>query len=1070
MSTAQFDAAFARYVEQARQARDSDQHHDHRRQLFLGFLDDAFEIKAADVEVEQYHQIAGRQVSAKGIARVKKGWIDAVFRDLIFEFKRDLKREEADGLRELRDYLSTIDNGAECVGLMTDGLKFIAYTLDADQPDGLLKGDSFDLEKAAPAEAFLWLDAYLLKQKHLPPTSADIVHRFGLTSPTFGRAASILRAALRVFAASEANALAVKRQQWAFHLARVYGSADASNDEMFVRHTYLCQFAKILAYTASFGVQRATLEMEQIIDGRAFEVLGVSNVGEQDFFAWALAPEVREQTLAVLRQIAGSLVVYDLARIDEDLLKQLYQNLVEAETRHELGEFYTPDWLAELTLREIGYHPGQSLLDPACGSGTFLFLALRLLKEQGVTGAALVDFALENIMGMDVHPLAVTIARINYMLAILPHLRAGGRRGQRAIPVFLANSLQMPTSPIKNLKVIEVPLDSPPPFQIPAEAAQRPNELTEVLEQMGRFAERAAPRLPDNPSFVEFGKFALSRLAPTDAAETQRVIWNNNAKLLAKQIAAGRDSIWVYVLQNTSRPLILQHHKFDVVAGNPPWIAYRYLQDQSYQQDVKTLIREYGLLASSETKLNSVMELGTLFFEHCHAVYLKPGGTVAFVLPRSVLTGAKQHRAFQEKGFSRVLDLKGVAPLFGVECCVMIRSGDVVYKAAIPTTRFVGALPAHECSWEQASARLARSEGGADFARQAQVASPYYHPRFKQGATLVPRNLVFVTSAQPDLAPGELARSSITRSDPDVDEEAKAPWKGLRLQGHLDEEFLYATLLSKQMVPFGVRRLHLVALPVTIGIPKEKTLIAGSQPERFILMSLKEMRDTIRLARSADDWFEPAEQLWAQYRKSVNMSLWERYNYQQGITAQSAAPGYLMVYNKSGSNLASAVIDTSKLPIINGTKPRAFVAEANTYFYRGPNPAEAYFLSALLNAPCVDHAIKAHQPRGIYVGPRHITRLPFEVCPIPPFDPADPDHQRLAALSQQAHAAVAALDLTAGGVVAARKKAREAARAQIAEIDLIAQRLLSLAPAVGLAPEPAGEDEEEEEAEGEPGV
>src|SRR5579859_1855494 len=97
-----------------------------------------------------------------------------------------------------------------------------------------------------------------------------IVHRFGLTSPTFGRAASILRAALRVFAASEANALAVKRQQWAFHLARVYGSADASNDEMFVRHTYLCQFAKILAYTASFGVQRATLEMEQIIDGRAF--------------------------------------------------------------------------------------------------------------------------------------------------------------------------------------------------------------------------------------------------------------------------------------------------------------------------------------------------------------------------------------------------------------------------------------------------------------------------------------------------------------------------------------------------------------------------------------------------------------------------------------------------------------------------------------------------------------------------------------------------------------------------------------------------------------------------------
>lgn len=46
-----------------------------------------------------------------------------------------------------------------------------------------------------------------------------------------------------------------------------------------------------------------------------------------------------------------------------------------------------------------------------------------------------------------------------------------------------------------------------------------------------------------------------------------------------------------------------------------------------------------------------------------------------------------------------------------------------------------------------------------------------------------------------------------------------------------------------------------------------------------------------------------------------------------------------------------------------------------------------------------------------------------------------------------AHAAVATLDLAAGGVVAARKRARAAAQAQIAAIDGIAQRLLGLAPA-----------------------
>ena len=116
--------------------------------------------------------------------------------------------------------------------------------------------------------------------------------------------------------------------------------------------------------------------------------------------------------------MSAELQVYDLSAVRQDLLKQLYQNLVDPETRHDLGEYYTPDWLAQLTLQEIDYRAAQSLLDPACGSGTFLFNAIRRLADNGLTGRDLVDFALNNIVGTDVHPLAVTIARINYMLAL----------------------------------------------------------------------------------------------------------------------------------------------------------------------------------------------------------------------------------------------------------------------------------------------------------------------------------------------------------------------------------------------------------------------------------------------------------------------------------------------------------------------------------------------------------------------------------------------------------------------------------------------------------------------------
>jgi len=901
----QFDAIFAEYLTQAKQARDQNQHHDFRRQLFLSFLQKAFDIELSDIEVERYVQIANQQVPMKGIARIRKGWIDAVFNDLIFEFKRDLKKEEAEGLRELRDYLSTLPNGKECIGLLTDGLFFTAYVLDASQPHHLRKIDSINIEGVAPQLVYLWLDAYLLRQSNTPPTSADIVRRFGLLSPTFVAAAQPLREALKIFSISEAGAFEVKRQQWAFHLARVYGNADISNEEMFIRHTYLCQFAKILAYASYFGVSDTTKHVEGIINGQAFQVLGVSNIGEQDFFAWVLAPEVRSQTLDVFRRIAESLVVYNLKQIDEDLLKQLYQNLVEPETRHELGEFYTPDWLAELTLREIDYQPGQSLLDPACGSGTFLFTAIRLLSEQGMRGQALVDFALEHIMGIDVHPLAVTIAKINYMLAILPHLRSGGSRRLRMIPISMANALQVPSKSY-HIEVIEVPIELGASFKIPAEAARHPNELVEVLEEMGRYAKQVAT-IPDQAKFGDFSDFAITKLSGKGNSwdiSAERTTWSSNARQLAKQIKEGRDTIWGYVLQNTTRTLVLSYRKSDVVAGNPPWIAYRLIQDQTYQGEIKKLIREYELLAANEMKLNTQMELATLFFEHCRRMYLKPEGTIAFVMPRSVITGAKQHHAFQQHGFSRILDLKQVAPLFGVETCVMIRNSNDIFTQVFPTVRFAGVLPAHECTWSEATTVLTRTNTTTDFVKKEAIASLYYYPRFKQGATLVPRNLAFVTSAQPDLAPGQIAFTPIMHSDPDVNDEAKEPWKGLRLEGHIDDDFLFATLLSKNLVPFGARKFHLVALPMRVEVSKQIAALPGKlEEERFIPMSLDEMRDSISLARSADDWFKNAEQLWERYRKTVTMSLWDRFNYQQGVIGQSATPGYFVLYGATGSNI-----------------------------------------------------------------------------------------------------------------------------------------------------------------------
>jgi len=1017
-----FSEVFQDYLSQARAAKAENRHHDYRRALFLDFLKLAFGFKPDEFEVEKFLKIDLRQ----------HGWVDALFRDLVFEFKRDMERERADGLRELQDYLRTLPYGAESVGLLTDGLLFEVYVLDGGE---LRQTDTFDLGKADDEMAFLWLDSYLFSQKNIAPTSADIVRRFGAQSPTFQAAARVLETMLEQLAG--APALDVKRKQWRAVLAKVYGS-DIGSDDLFIRHTFLNQFAKLLAYAALRGIPREDDVLANIISGEAFHAFGVSNLGEIDFFAWILADEVLDDAVAMLRRLAQSLVVYDLGQINEDLLKQLYQNLVDPETRHDLGEYYTPDWLAELTLQEIDYQPGQSLLDPSCGSGTFLFMAIRRLASLGMTGWSLVDFALENIAGMDVHPLAVTVARINYLLAIIPHMRGKRERasmGLVPLPVYMADALLMPEEGGQHRDTLLVPVDRERDefFHIPTSAAQVPSVFSDVIDLMESYAQRPPEDL--NMGLAQaFGEVVKSRFGAAERGyglDLSPVYWLQNLRLLNRLIHEERNSIWAYMLKNTARPLLLAAQKFDVIAGNPPWLSYRFIRDKVYQDEVKGLTLRYGLLETGDVKLFTQMDLSTLFMVHCELNYLREGGTIAFVMPRSVITGAKQHRPFQARGITRVIDLLRVFPLFNVPSCVLVRRTNELHTRDVPTTAYQARLPAHQMALADAQPYMHTADSTTRFVGAVAVASPYYYDRFKSGANLYPRNLCYVRPRQ-HLQPGDAAVNPVMESDPDVDQEAKAPWKGVRLEGQVFAPYLYATLLSKNLVPFGFRRLHLVALPVRIDT--EGTLRMMEEHD-FLAAG------DIRCWRT---WFEPAERKWQELKKeTTGESLVEWVNYHNKLTDQSPFGVFKVLYNASGGHLAACVVDTRGPAVKVYEYPtRGFIVDVKTYGFDTESPEEAHYLSALLNAPCVDDEIKAFQSRGSF-GERDIHRTPFEACAIPPFDASDPDHLELARLSQEAHAVVAQIEFT-GAVVKARRTARAAVEAQIAAIDEIARRILGL--------------------------
>jgi hypothetical protein len=104
--------------------------------------------------------------------------------------------------------------------------------------------------------------------------------------------------------------------------------------------------------------------------------------------------------------------------------------------------------LAELILNEVGYDGNnlKRVLDPACGSGTFLVLAIQRAikwgKKNSRPNLEIAKSIVENIWGFDLNPLAVIASRTNYLFALgdlVNELKAGFE-----IPIYLADSVLIP--------------------------------------------------------------------------------------------------------------------------------------------------------------------------------------------------------------------------------------------------------------------------------------------------------------------------------------------------------------------------------------------------------------------------------------------------------------------------------------------------------------------------------------------------------------------------------------------------------------------------------------------------
>jgi hypothetical protein len=216
-------------------------------------------------------------------------------------------------------------------------------------------------------------------------------------------------------------------------------------------------FAQELATSATDADLLFRLQRD-IEHGQYFDAVGVHGFVEEAIFSWYLdsAASAPHNTTIIqaIREILAELSLYRTDKLDRsrDIIRDFYQDLVPDTLRKSLGEFYTPQWLVEATVEGSGVKDwiGTRVLDPTCGSGSFLIEVIKrkrdAAKGAGMSAAETVAMLADTVWGFDLNPLAVQASRTNFLIAIADLLRVTPGQ-QIEIPVLLADAVYSPAPP-----------------------------------------------------------------------------------------------------------------------------------------------------------------------------------------------------------------------------------------------------------------------------------------------------------------------------------------------------------------------------------------------------------------------------------------------------------------------------------------------------------------------------------------------------------------------------------------------------------------------------------------------
>jgi len=457
--------------------------------------------------------------------------------------------------------------------------------------------------------------------------------------------------------------------------------------DLFISHTFLVCLSRGVIHAV--GNPHAEPDPQRLIgDG---------------FVAWVMHSfDGRQWAKKFLSKVNG----YDWTRNKTDVLRSLYEDIVDEEDRKAFGEFYTPNWLAEFIVGEVldddwcgqsinasllsESNPerlnGVGVLDPSCGSGTFLYYsALRLLhsdamNRQGLSPKKKAEVVSRLVNGIDVHPVAAEMSRATLTRALGWEMEDdwGGIR------IYEGDSLQiqMHRDSLFQPEGDKVQFISPrgTRVDIPLSFLQR----TDFAASIRRLVETAVGGHECPQDIIE--------TTPANDRPSILEVHENLVKII-KGDAAGNsgegNSVWAWYIVNMAGPHQIARRKINRIVVNPPWVTMRSVQDKERKDALKEFaINKVGVWPLT-TNNASNFDIAQLFVVRCRDLYMysPEHDPAAWIVKMSALSGGgwSGFRKKHDRILAQSLNLVDVKP-FGQgdarRCCVLFdnRKASALYS------------------------------------------------------------------------------------------------------------------------------------------------------------------------------------------------------------------------------------------------------------------------------------------------------------------------------------------------------------------------------------------------------